>query len=421
MLMIKRILFLGFIMIILGAVQSLAQDTAYARSLINKLASHAFEGRGYVKHGDKKAALFVRDELRQSGVEPLIPGYFQSFGFPMNTFPGKMKVDIDQHALKAVDEFVISPDCPAINGTFAIRYLPESADTSNYLYDSLISIDYQNKFVVAPWPSRKITRQNPFKAAGVIVPEKNTYWWASNGHEQAISPIIVICDSILKTHPQQISVHIQNKFVKDYTTQNITAFIRGSAVPDSFIVFTAHYDHLGFMGRNNRFPGANDNASGTAMVLDLARYFGQPEHQPAYSMAFIFFAAEEAGLLGSKYYTEHPVFPLSQIKELINLDMVGSGSEGIAIVDGEGNPAICSAIKSLNEKKGYFSSIQIRGEACNSDHCFFQNLKIPAVFIYTKGPELKEYHNLHDTPMHFPMTKYGELERLLIELCEQEK
>ena len=87
------------------------------------------------------------------------------------------------------------------------------------------------------------------------------------------------------------------------------------------------------MGKNTFFPGANDNASGVAMLLQLANYYSKPENQPDYSICFIAFTGEELGLLGSKYYVQNPLFPLNQIKLLINMDMVGTGDEGITIVN----------------------------------------------------------------------------------------
>ena len=84
-------------------------------------------------------------------------------------------------------------------------------------------------------------------------------------------------------------------------------------------MFTAHYDMIGSFGEGNYFPGASDNGSGTAMVLDLARHFSSGR-KPFYSVAFMLFSGEEAGLLGSTHYVDHPLFPLERIKLVINLD-----------------------------------------------------------------------------------------------------
>src|SRR5690606_24991792 len=103
------------------------------------------------------------------------------------------------------------------------------------------------------------------------------------------------------------AVHLNN-----YQTQNVIGFLPGKSKRDSFVVFSAHYDHLGRVGEAY-FPGANDNASGVSMLLELASYYAVPENKPEYSIVFMAFGAEEAGLIGSKFYVNHPLFPLKSI------------------------------------------------------------------------------------------------------------
>jgi hypothetical protein len=392
---------------------ALAQDTVYARQLINTLAGPQMHGRGYVNQGDKKAAQFIVQEFKQLGIEPLVKGYYQNFSFPMNTYPGEMYLALDKKELKPVADYVISPNSKSINNTFPLVYLPEAADTVPALLDSLKQIDFSGKFLVAPFNKINFRNEVPFKAAGILIPKPQVYWWASNAHELADVPVFHVIDTLLKDKPIELSLTVEHKFIKNYQTQNVLAYIKGAQVPDSFVVFTAHYDHLGMMGAGNIFWGANDNASGTAMVLALAKYFSQPENSPKYSIAFMLFAAEESGLLGSKEYVENPVFPLKQIKSLINLDMVGSGSEGIALINGEANPELTAKMEKLNEQYKYFTDIRIGKESCNSDHCHFHKAGVPALFIFTRGPECREYHNLNDTPANTPLSRFFELHQLL--------
>ena len=86
------------------------------------------------------------------------------------------------------------------------------------------------------------------------------------------------------------------------------------------------------MGKKTYFPGGNDNASGTSMVLNLMEYYSNPINKPRYTIVFILFAGEEAGLLGSEYYTTHPTKDLNKIKFLLNLDLMGTGEEGMMVV-----------------------------------------------------------------------------------------
>src|SRR5690606_25921598 len=122
----------------------------------------------------------------------------------------------------------------------------------------------------------------------------------------------------LDSNDRKITVEIQPEY-RSHNARNVIGYIKGTAFPDSFIVFSAHYDHLGMMGKQALFPGANDNASGVAMMLDIMHHY--KKNPPAYSVCFMAFAGEEAGLLGSYYYTEKPLFPLGQIAMLINLDL----------------------------------------------------------------------------------------------------
>ncbi|MFA6403840.1 MAG: M28 family peptidase [Salinivirgaceae bacterium] len=414
----KQLVF-GILFTVLCWKVGFSQDSLYPRYIINTLGSNKFSGRGYVKDGDLKAARFIAKELKLMAINPILKTYYQNLSFPMNSFPGTMSVALSGKPLNAVADFVVAPDCQSVRGVFDLVYLPQSCDTNDQVFDSLKNVNYSGKIVVAPFIKRNWKLENPFQSAGWIIPRKSIYWWASTGHQEAKSPQLFINDSLMALKPDRIELDIKNQFFPEYSTQNVLGFVRGSQLPDSFIVFTAHYDHLGVMGKNNVFRGANDNASGTSMVLALASYFSKPENKPKYSIAFLFFAAEEAGVLGSMYYVSNPAFPLSKIKALINLDMVGSGSEGISIVNGEANPFIVNKIKALNLKNNYFSDIRIGGESCNSDHCYFHKAGVPAVFIFTRGPECKEYHNLKDIPETLPLTMFTELKKMLIDLTIQ--
>jgi Zn-dependent M28 family amino/carboxypeptidase len=193
--------------------------------------------------------------------------------------------------------------------------------------------------------------------------------------------------------------------------------VQGKVKPDSFIVISAHYDHLGRMGKQTYFPGANDNASGTSMLLELANFYAQTANQPDYSMAFIAFGAEEAGLIGSKYYTQHPLFPLSQIRFMLNLDLVGTGDDGITVVNAIALPEEFNLLSTINGQKGYVSKVNKRSNAPNSDHFFFTSKGVKAVFIYTLGG-IKAYHDVNDRAETLPLTKYKELFGLITAFVE---
>lgn len=113
---------------------------------------------------------------------------------------------------------------------------------------------------------------------------------------------------------------------EQFTDPNVLGLLEGSDLKDEIIVIGGHYDHDGKSSNGTIFPGADDNASGTTAVLELAKAFSQAKAEgkgPRRSILFITYAAEEKGLLGSKYYTENPVFPLENTVTCINIDMIG--------------------------------------------------------------------------------------------------
>ena len=181
-------------------------------------------------------------------------------------------------------------------------------------------------------------------------------------------------------------------------------------MPDSFIFITAHYDHLGGMGLNTFFPGANDNASGVSLLLNLARYYSMSPQR--YSIGFICFAGEEAGLVGSKFYTEYPLRPLDNIRFLLNTDLAGTGEEGITVVNATEFPEAFSLLKGINDEYKLLPAVKERGKAANSDHYYFSEKGVPAFFFYTMGG-IKAYHDIFDRPETLPLDRHEELFRLV--------
>ncbi|MFL5752563.1 MAG: M28 family metallopeptidase, partial [Bacteroidia bacterium] len=139
-------------------------------------------------------------------------------------------------------------------------------------------------------------------------------------------------------------------------------------------------------------------------------------NKPKCSIAFICFSAEEAGLLGSEYYVNHPLFPLSKIKFLVNLDLLGTGDEGITVVNATEFKKQFEVLKQINEEKKYLPLVKPRGKAHNSDHYWFSEKGVPCFFIYTMGG-IKAYHDVYDLPQTLPLTKFSEVFRLIVDFA----
>lgn len=390
------------------------QDKEYARWVMDTLTAKGMHGRGYVNKGDKIAAGFISKEFKKSGLKSFNDDYFQPFEISINTFPDMVEAWIDDQKLNAGNDFVILSSSPSVKGTFELVW--QMADTSGQVPDSvkINTTDLAGKVVITNLNQKEFVKENRFGSKGVIFLMDKVWWHVSNGTMVKDYFLLQVLKDKIPSSAQKVSIHSNNYYFENYLTQNVAGFIEGRSQPDSYFVFTAHYDHLGQMGSETWFPGANDNASGTAMLLDLARYYSLHENQPDISIAFLAFSAEEVGLLGSEYFAGHPFFPLEKIEFLVNLDMVGSGSEGIEVVNGTIFKKEFDSLVKLNSENEYLLTVSERGEAANSDHYPFYTKGVPCFFIYTLGQECKEYHNIYDVPENVPLTEYDDVFRLLV-------
>lgn len=192
-----------------------------------------------------------------------------------------------------------------------------------------------------------------------------------------------------------IHLKINAELINDCETMNIVGYVEGSdpVLKDEYIVLGAHVDHLGKVD-DLVFYGANDNGSGSSVVMEVAEAFASLEYKPRRSVLFILFTGEEMGLLGSSYFVRNPIVPLSKIKAMINLDMVGSGNDAVMVVGGNSYPEFAQLIDTLSQQ--YIHVPVKRGwTSPNSDHYPFHNAGIPSVFLYAlKG--VPTYHSCDD-------------------------
>ncbi len=405
----------------LGCYQAYGQDKEYAIKVIDTLASPAMHGRGYVENGEKKAARFIAGEFKSFGLKNFNSSYFQTFNFPVNTFPGQMEVKINSRELNPGDDYLVWPYSPGFKMKGKAIYLnqQELMDARKILYRAG---KHKKAALVADLSgfteaNEKIQVIENLQTVAMTLENHPVIWvtndkltWSQAGHKSKI-PIVQVKKSALKEVIREVNLHIENKYYEQYQSQNVIGYLPGKN-RDSLLVITAHYDHLGRMGEETYFPGANDNASGVAMMLNLARHFaGQPE-KPAYDMVFIAFGAEEAGLIGSRYFVDNPLFDLDKIKFLINLDLAGTGDDGITVVNATVFPQKFEQLENLNRQYTLLTQVKKRGEACNSDHCFFFRAGVPCFYIYTLGG-ITAYHDIYDKAETLPLTEFNDYFTLL--------
>ena len=153
--------------------------------------------------------------------------------------------------------------------------------------------------------------------------------------------------------------------------------------------------------------------------MSVARYYAKHPEKAHYTMAFVLVSGEEAGLLGSKHFAENPPFDLDKVLFLFNFDMVGTGSDGITMVNAIQFPEAFQLMSDLNASQQYFTQIIKKGESCNSDHCPFYEKGVPAVFIHTNGDENRKYHVTDDKAELLPFTKHQEFFNLMTDFVRE--
>ncbi|WP_432711816.1 M28 family metallopeptidase [Pedobacter sp.] len=424
----KKTVFSGLLLILIigNTLNAHAQQIDYARKVIQTLASPAFKGRGYVEKGDQLASAYIANEFKKFGLLPLNKGsYFQEFQLPVNTFPGIVEVKLNGTLLSTAVDYLVNASSPSVHGNFKVLLLHPQQINSEAQFrefikdaaDAFISID--NRSAANETAVEKERRRDlieilandstlNFKGLLVFLNEKLT--WTTLAYQSPRAVITVNKKELDPTQINQISVAVATHFNPAYKTRNVAAMVKGTSGIDSTLVVTAHYDHLGLLGKKVYFPGANDNASGVAMLLSFARHYAQ--HPPKYNMVFIAFSGEEIGLLGSKAYVEQPLLPLDKIKFLVNLDLAGTGEEGIKVVNGSIFKKNFDQLVQLNQKTHLLAKVESRGEACNSDHCRFYQRGVPSFFIYTQGG-IQAYHDVYDRAETLPLTAFENYFQLL--------
>ncbi|MEZ2335973.1 M28 family metallopeptidase [Mucilaginibacter sp. RCC_168] len=187
---------------------------------------------------------------------------------------------------------------------------------------------------------------------------------------------------------RSVSLTINNK-LKYSTSHNVIGTIKGSTSPGEYILYTAHWDHLG-IGKpdakgDSIYNGAVDNASGVAAIISVAKAFQQAKEKPKRSIVFLAVTAEEQGLLGSEYYATHPVYPLNKTIADLNMDALGSYGETKDIaITGKGQNDLEDYVADIAKQDG-LTTVGDRhpgaGSYYRSDHFNFAKLGVPALDI----------------------------------------
>ncbi|WP_338764224.1 M28 family peptidase [Bernardetia sp. ABR2-2B] len=242
-----------------------------------------------------------------------------------------------------------------------------------------------------------------------------------------------------------ISIQVKKENSATLTTENIVGFVEGTSLKEEIIIISAHYDHLGqTKNKANFFAGADDNASGVAALMELAKTFATAKEDgfaPKRSILFLTTSGEEVGMLGSSYYTDiAPLFPISNSITNLNIDMIGreyipknkySSNDYVSIVGSDWVSPVLhythekanESFTKLNLDYSYNSKSHPEEFFYRSDQYSFAKYDIPVIF-YT-SPDHKDYHKVSDTADKIDYQRVENVTKLIFhttwQLANQEK
>lgn len=409
------------ILLALTSLQLGAQDLNHYKKVVKALSSAKYQGRGYAFDGANKAGKYLEKEFVKAGADEVT---LQPFKLNINTFPGKMEFSVDGKRLTPGADFTVREFTPGIKGEFGLYYIDHENYNAEKIFADLARPENKGVFVVCDFmftykhgADFKRMQSKEFDVAGMLyIWESPIKFYKAYGERVAEKPILWATPDF-PTAAKSIKLNIENRFLEDYECFNVIAKVEGKR-HDKCYVFTAHYDHLGNLGKKVFYAGAHDNASGTAAIVTLAAHYAK--HKPEYDIYFIAFSGEDAYLRGSEWYAAHPIVPLEQIRYLFNLDMIGDNNPvQYCEVSDEGMRGY-ELLEKINSEKVYFKSLNRAPLAGNSDHYPFAQRGVPCIFLENEGGDaFKYYHTIYDTWQNAIFDSYEPLFKMVTEFIER--
>jgi aminopeptidase YwaD len=414
---------------------SYAQDPlSQAKGDVEKLSSSELSGRGYTFDGIQKAGRFLESRFKEIGVQPLSgEGYQQHFKIQLNTFPALPKLSINGEALVLGRDFLphATSGSGSVNDGTPLFYVKSGLFIPEKKINDYAGVTMEKAILImdedVPESVKKdtsidrgyLTKEIRIKIASQLHPAAIIFlvnrlsFGDPNAQEEV--PVLDVQKEKMPAQVATIALKVKASY-GDRESINIAGKLPGKSRSDSCILLCAHFDHLGAFSDSAYFPGANDNASGTAMLLSLAEYF--KAHPINNSLLFLAVSGEEEGLLGSKYYAEHPLHDLNKTRFLLNFDIVGSGDGGIMVVGGENFPAEFDVMTALCDSLK-IKTLWKRPTVPNSDQYYFSTKGVKTFYLYTLNGK-QPYHRFDDIPGTLDWGAYMNVYRLATAFIEME-
>ncbi len=373
---------------------------------IGYLASDKLEGRRAGSPGEALAAVYITEQFTKAGLQPKGEGstYTQAFTIddgraikPSSLF------QINGADLKPGTDFFLlsnSPDTKLIEAATSVSLAEYNTPWFKDLGDELLNNKDNPHFDIQEFIKTLVKNASDKKASAVILYNSseiadNLKFDGKDKSDKALLPVIYINKKAWeqaikdKSASYDFKIKIETEPLTR-TGHNIIGYIDNKAA--STIVFGAHFDHLGYgedgnsmvrTGEKGIHNGADDNASGSAALIEIAKLLKKSKLKK-HNYLFIAFSGEELGLFGSKFFVEHPTVALNTVDYMINMDMVGrlNDSTKTITVGGYGTSPTWSTIIKIDQKSPFSIKIDSSGTG-PSDHTSFYRKDIPVLFFFT--------------------------------------
>lgn len=431
---------------------------------LTHLASDEMKGRDTGSDEGKLAANYLADFYKSHGLTgPVNGSYFQNVPLVSSTY-SKVTLQVGKAKLVENQDFVFIGD-----GNMAKTAKTELVFLGLVTDENLAKVDVKGKLVglwaVGVRSNDLVTKVMDAGAAGIVIvsmegqanfdrianrykslagkgrigfeqetKQRPVFMVSSDKMSQLFGAPVETLKEAAKATPETIARQKATYQVVKNTTPveayNVLGFLEGTDKKEEVLVISSHYDHVGVSSEGEVFNGADDDGSGTVSVMEIAEAFALAAKdgiKPRRSILFLNVTGEEKGLLGSEYYSEHPVFPLANTVNNINIDMVGridyeyqkeANKDYVYVI---GSEMLSSQLKKINEYNNITYTnlvLDYRYDAADdpnrfyyrSDHYNFAKHNIPVIFFFNGVHD--DYHQVTDTvdKIEFPlMTKRAQL------------
>ncbi len=418
------------------------------------LASDEYEGRDTGKEGQKKAAAYLRARFIEYGIPPvpaeegvIVEGYFQPFRL-IEERNGTLSIATARDTLDFKDQILYFNEFISKALTVdKVLFLGDGRNIQGVSAGDVLMVVDDGVADMVPfmgWLQQTAEQARSADASMLLVSTPRiaelreelghfiggSRMRLANGGQRApktgMQTILVdkeAAASLLKGRKRMNKLRTGRRIPANFTvlatpqqqevvSENVLAYIEGTEKPEELIVITAHYDHVGMEGEDI-YNGADDDGSGTVALIEIAEAFAEAKkagHGPKRSVLIMPVSAEEKGLLGSKYYSENPVFPLENTIANLNIDMIGrtdsahAGGEPYVYVIG--SDRLSTQLHEVNERaNSSYTELELdytfnaeddpNKFYYRSDHYNFARKGVPAIFYFSGVHE--DYHQPTDT------------------------